>query len=148
VGVPHHITQRGNNSQQVFLDDEDRRRYQNILLEQFEPLRNFAVGLVLDDQSRASDRSARRGDSLARLIRRTHSQYAQQFNQQKRKRGRSLFAAVDIGGDWDDDGSASAGGGTLTVATQTAGAAAMQVLGPSFGRQIYFEFDTGGLGCN
>ena len=26
-GVPHHITHRGNNKQQVFFDDEDRRRY-------------------------------------------------------------------------------------------------------------------------
>ena len=25
VGVPHHITQRGNNRQEVFLSDEDRQ---------------------------------------------------------------------------------------------------------------------------
>ena len=28
VDVPHHITHRGNNRQDVFLTDEDRRRYQ------------------------------------------------------------------------------------------------------------------------
>jgi REP element-mobilizing transposase RayT len=29
VNVPHHITRRGNNRQDVFLSDEDRRRYQH-----------------------------------------------------------------------------------------------------------------------
>jgi len=27
VGLPHHITQRGNYRQDIFLDDNDRRRY-------------------------------------------------------------------------------------------------------------------------
>ena len=27
VGLPHHITQRGNYRQEVFLDDSDRRQY-------------------------------------------------------------------------------------------------------------------------
>ena len=31
VDVPHHITHRGNNRQEVFLSDEDRRRYQDLL---------------------------------------------------------------------------------------------------------------------
>ena len=33
VGVPHHITQRGNNQQDVFLLDEDRRQYLKALAE-------------------------------------------------------------------------------------------------------------------
>ena len=37
VGVPHHITHRGNNRQDVFLSDDDRRRYQNLLRDQLEP---------------------------------------------------------------------------------------------------------------
>ena len=32
-GVPHHITQRGNNRQDVFLRDEDRRFYLKTLSE-------------------------------------------------------------------------------------------------------------------
>jgi putative transposase len=31
VGYPHHITQRGNNKEKVFFDDEDRRLYLDIL---------------------------------------------------------------------------------------------------------------------
>ena len=31
VDVPHHITHRGNNRQDVFVSDEDRRRYQQLL---------------------------------------------------------------------------------------------------------------------
>ena len=37
AGVPHHVTHRGNNRQDVFLSDEDRRRYQTLLLEQLRP---------------------------------------------------------------------------------------------------------------
>ena len=31
AGYPHHITQRGNNKEKVFFDDEDRRLYLDIL---------------------------------------------------------------------------------------------------------------------
>ena len=34
VGAPHHITQRGNNRQDVFLVDEDRLTYLQLLAEQ------------------------------------------------------------------------------------------------------------------
>jgi REP element-mobilizing transposase RayT len=37
VGVPHPITHRGNNRQDVFLSGEDRRRYQNLLRDELEP---------------------------------------------------------------------------------------------------------------
>jgi len=33
-GVPHHITQRGNNQQDVFFVDDDRRGYLDLLREQ------------------------------------------------------------------------------------------------------------------
>jgi len=31
AGYPHHITQRGNNKERVFFDDEDRRFYLDFL---------------------------------------------------------------------------------------------------------------------
>jgi len=34
VGSPHHITQRGNNRQDVFFVDDDRRVYLDILAEE------------------------------------------------------------------------------------------------------------------
>ena len=37
AGVPHPITHRGNHRQDVFLYDEDRRRYQVLLRDQLEP---------------------------------------------------------------------------------------------------------------
>jgi len=44
AGVPHHITHRGNNRQDVFLSDEDRRRYQDLLIEQLEPCAVSVLG--------------------------------------------------------------------------------------------------------
>jgi putative transposase len=34
IGLPHHITQRGNNRQDVFFTDDDRRLYLTLLREQ------------------------------------------------------------------------------------------------------------------
>ena len=42
-GVPHHITQRGNNRQDVFLVDEDRRFYLETLAED---CRRCGVGVL------------------------------------------------------------------------------------------------------
>ena len=47
VGVPHHITHRGNNRQDIFGSDEDRRRHQNVLLEQLEPCGIALLGWCL-----------------------------------------------------------------------------------------------------
>ncbi len=44
VDVPHHITHRGNNRQDVFLTDEDRRRYQEFVSESLEPCRAELLG--------------------------------------------------------------------------------------------------------
>ncbi len=44
VDVPHHITHRGNNRQDVFLSDEDRRRYQELLLKSLAPSRVDLLG--------------------------------------------------------------------------------------------------------
>jgi len=30
-GFPHHVVQRGNNEEAVFTDEEDRRRYMNLI---------------------------------------------------------------------------------------------------------------------
>ena len=34
AGLPHHVTQRGNNQQDVFFVDDDRRVYLELLAEQ------------------------------------------------------------------------------------------------------------------
>jgi putative transposase len=85
VGVPHHITHRGNNRQDVFLSG---RRPAPLPTIPATPSRSCQaellgwcwlsnhVHLIVVPQAQ---------DSLARLIRRVHSTYAQDFN---RRRGR------------------------------------------------------------
>ncbi|MEX2302406.1 MAG: hypothetical protein WD733_15800 [Bryobacterales bacterium] len=51
-GVPHHITQRGNNRQDVFLVDEDRRFYIQTLRDKCQQ-HGVVVGLLPDDESHA-----------------------------------------------------------------------------------------------
>jgi putative transposase len=80
VDVPHHITHRGNNRQDVFLSDEDRRRYQELLLKSLEPCRAELLGWCWMSNHVYLVAVPRREDSLSRLIRRVHSAYAQDFN--------------------------------------------------------------------
>ncbi len=79
-GCPHHITQRGNNRQDVFFVDEDRRRYLAMLREQAPQfglrihaycLMNNHVHLVAVPQKESS---------LAQAVGRTHWLYAQYIN--------------------------------------------------------------------
>ncbi|MDA0207271.1 MAG: hypothetical protein O3A53_10440 [Acidobacteria bacterium] len=49
VDVPHHITQRGNNRQDVFLTDEDRRRYQLQLSLALAPCRAELHWIIYED---------------------------------------------------------------------------------------------------
>jgi len=100
VGVPHHITHRGNNRQDVFLSDEDRRRYQQFLRLHLAPCQAELLGwcwmsnhvhLIVVPQAQ---------DSLARLIRRVHSTYAQDFNRRRGRDGhvwRSRFYCCALG---------------------------------------------------
>jgi putative transposase len=100
VAVPHHITHRGNNRQDVFLSDEDRRRYQNLLRDQLEPcgidllgwcwMTNHVHMIVIPD----------RPDSLAKLVMRVHSRYAQDFNRRYKRTGHlwhSRFFSCSLG---------------------------------------------------
>ena len=86
-GVPHHVTQRGNNRQDVFRSAEDRRVYLKILDAEARGhgvrilawcLMTNHVHLVLvpDDAG-----------SLARVLGQTHSRYALAFNREKDRVG-------------------------------------------------------------
>ncbi len=87
VDVPHHITHRGNNRQDVFLSDEDRRRYQSIVLSLLEPCGVDLLGWCWMTNHVHMVAVPARPDSLARLIRRAHSRYAQEFNRRYRRCG-------------------------------------------------------------
>jgi len=86
VGAPHHITQRGNNRQDVFLLDEDRRTYLEFLRQDSSECGMRLLGYCLMTNHVHLVAIPRTGDAMARTLRRTHARYAQWFN---RRRGRS-----------------------------------------------------------
>jgi putative transposase len=80
AGVPHHVTQRGNNRQDVFLADSDRRSYLRLLREDSQHCGVRLLAYCLMSNHVHLVAVPDRPDSLARALRRTHSRYAQQFN--------------------------------------------------------------------
>ena len=79
-GCPHHITQRGNNRQDVFFVDDDRERYLEILAEQGE-----RFGLTIDGYCLMTNHvhliaTPAGPDSLAKAVGRTHWLYTQYVN--------------------------------------------------------------------
>jgi len=87
VGLPHHITQRGNYQQDVFVDAEDRRRYliwireysmkYNLSILAFCLMQNHVHFIAIPNES----------DSLAKTFNIAHMRYSQYFNKKLRQRG-------------------------------------------------------------
>jgi putative transposase len=78
--VPHHITQRGNNKQDVFFTDEDKAVFLKILKEQSDK-----YGLIIDGYCLMTNHihiiaTPRKKDSLSRTMGRTNLLYAQYIN--------------------------------------------------------------------
>ena len=84
--MAHHITQWGNNRQPVFFDEQDRRRYLELLAGQAETFGLRILGYCLMGNHIHLIAIPRRPDSLARAVGRTHFQYTLHIN---RKYGRS-----------------------------------------------------------
>jgi putative transposase len=85
-GVPHHITQRGNNREDVFFVDDDRRAYLRILAEE-----SAAYGLTLHGFCLMTNHihliaTPKTAPTLAKALGRTHWRYTQYVN---RLHGRS-----------------------------------------------------------
>jgi putative transposase len=100
VGAPHHITHRGNNRQDVFLSDEDRRRYQHLLRLHLGPCQADLLGWCWMSNHVHLIVVPHADDSLARLVRRVHSSYAQDFNRRRSRDGhlwRSRFYSCPLG---------------------------------------------------
>ncbi len=85
-GCPHHITQRGNNRQDVFFVDEDRDAYLRMLGEQAERFGVRVEAYCLMSNHVHLVATPRHADSLAKAIGRTHWLYTQYVN---RLHGRS-----------------------------------------------------------
>ncbi len=78
--VPHHITQRGNNRQDVFFVDDDRRVYLSVLKEQSEKYGLEVLGgCLMGNHIHLIGRPAGE-DSLAKALGRTHFLYTQYIN--------------------------------------------------------------------
>jgi putative transposase len=85
-GVPHHITQRGNNRQDVFLLDEDRRFYIEALRAKSQQHGLAILGYCLMTNHVHLIAVPRHAASLARAIGQTHWRCTMRFN---KKYGRS-----------------------------------------------------------
>ena len=85
--VPHHITQRGNNRQDVFFVDDDRRVYLSILKEQSEKYGLEILGWCLMTNHIHLIARPSTPESLAKAIGRTHFLYTQNINYLHRRSG-------------------------------------------------------------
>ena len=80
AGFPHHITQRGNNRQDVFFVDDDSRVYLDILGEQAERYGLTVQGWCLMTNHIHLIATPAAESSLARAVGRTHFLYTQYIN--------------------------------------------------------------------
>ncbi len=85
-GVPHHVTQRGNNRQDVFFVDDDRRAYLALLKQRSEAYSLEIAGYCLMTNHVHLIAIPHTEDALAKAVGRTHYLYTQYIN---RLHGRS-----------------------------------------------------------
>jgi putative transposase len=89
VGVRHHVTQRGNNRQDIFLLDDDRRFYVETLGRWSQRCGLTLLGYCLMTNHVHLVAVPQRQESLAQALGNTHQLHAQRFN---RRYGRSGHA--------------------------------------------------------
>ena len=85
-GYPHHVTQRGNNRQEVFFVDSDRGVFLGQLAQAAERFELVIEGYCLMTNHIHLVATPKREDSLAGCLKRVNQLYAQQVN---RLHGRS-----------------------------------------------------------
>jgi putative transposase len=86
-GVEHHITQRGNNRQDVFFADDDRRVYLDILHEQACKYGFVVTGYCLMTNHVHIIGAPYREESLPKAVGRTHFLYTQYVNRLHKRSG-------------------------------------------------------------
>jgi len=87
VGGPHHITQRGNNRQDVFVGDEDKKQYLEALAEDSARYGMRLLGWCLMTNHVHLVAVPEREDAFSRGLQRCHSRWAQRFNRQHARSG-------------------------------------------------------------
>ena len=101
-GVPHHITQRGNNQQDVFFVDDDRRVYLALLKQQSHKFGLDVMAYCLMTNHIHLVATPQTKDALAKVIGRTHLIYTQYINQVHGRSGhlwQNRFHSCALGGD-------------------------------------------------
>lgn len=78
--IPHHITQRGNNKQDVFFVDDDRKVYLDILKRQAQKYGLTVMGYCLMPNHVHLIAIPHKDDSLAKAVGRAHFIYTQYIN--------------------------------------------------------------------
>jgi len=86
-GIPHHIAQRGNNREDVFLSDDDRRVYLRCLAEHsaFHGLQVVGFCLMSNHVHMVAIPSSE--SALTKALGRTHTQYASYMNERLHRTG-------------------------------------------------------------
>ena len=102
AGAAHHVTQRGNNKQDVFFVDDDRRVYLELLWEQGQRFGFRIEGYCLMTNHIHVVGVPARKESLAKAIGRTHFRYSQYVNRMHGRSGhlwqnRFYSCALDAG---------------------------------------------------
>jgi putative transposase len=101
VGCAHHIAQRGNNRESVFLVDDDRRVYLQMLAEESAKSGLEVLGYCLMGNHVHVVAIPHAEDSLAKGIGRTHFRYSQYINRFHKRsghlwQGRFYSCAMDV----------------------------------------------------
>ena len=102
VDAPHHLTQRGNNRQSIFLADADRRAFLERLEQDCQTCGVRLLGYCLMTNHVHLVAVPLRPDSFARAMRRTLSTFAQTFNRRYRRSGHlfeNRFFSCPLGAD-------------------------------------------------
>lgn len=87
VGLPHHITQRGNYQQDVFLNADDRRQYLAWIREYSTKYGLSILAYCLMQNHVHFIAIPKETDSLARVFNTAHMRYSQYFNRKLKQRG-------------------------------------------------------------
>ena len=86
-GYPHHVTQRGNNKQKAFLDEEDYQAYLEFF-ERYREKHNLGVLAYCPMPNHVHISACPENtDSLAKTLRSCHMRYAQYFNKKYKRVG-------------------------------------------------------------
>ena len=88
VGYPHYITQRGNNRQQIFLNDRDRAYYVSLLAEHSSECMCDIYAFCLMENNVHLVLLPKKEHSLAKMMQKISLRYTQHFNNKYRQTGR------------------------------------------------------------